>query len=68
MSYWSKKFVLNDLYECWKFSKYIFNLINWVLILIKGLLNFNPKKSFIELEAKDYLNNEILMRKKCKWW
>jgi hypothetical protein len=36
------------------------------MILIKGLLNFNTKISFIELEAKDYLNNEILMRKKCK--
>ncbi len=38
------------------------------MILIKGLSNFNTKKSFIELEAKSYLNNKILMRKKCKWW
>jgi hypothetical protein len=44
MSYCTKKFVLNDLYECWRIQKYI--LFN------KFIFDFN-KKNFWTLTPKN---------------
>jgi len=46
MSYWSRKFVLNDLHESWKLQKKSFNLINWVLVLVKDFWTLKPKNQF----------------------
>jgi hypothetical protein len=35
--------MLNDLYECWRFVLKTFNLINWVLVLIKDFWTLTPR-------------------------
>jgi len=45
MSCWSSKFVLNDLYELKNFSK-SFNLINWVLVLVKDFWTLTLQNQF----------------------
>jgi hypothetical protein len=43
---WSRKFVLNDLYECWKVQEKSFNLINLVLVLVKDFCTLTPQNQF----------------------
>ncbi len=46
MSCSSRKFVLNDLYECWKKNSKLFNIINWVLVLVKDFWTSTPQNQF----------------------
>jgi hypothetical protein len=43
MSWWSKVFVLNDLYENWRIFKISFDLMNWVLVLINNFWTLAPQ-------------------------
>jgi hypothetical protein len=43
MSWWSKVFVLNDLYESWRIQKKSFDLMNWVLVLVKDFWTLTPQ-------------------------